>query len=177
MVVEFNRPTEPYYEFHTFFTNHIMILQEYSWTCVEQYFQAQKFYIPSSPRHMEYYKIIQAADSPMKAHCLGRQEKNNPNFNLSAKDKRNVNEMIEQYKDLQIRNDWRTMKNEIMKRALIAKFQQNPDLLEILLHTDDDEIIAYLPSNYYWGVGKTKKGENHLGKLLMQVRKLLSPSI
>lgn len=72
-----------------------------------------------------------------------------------------------------MREDWDIVKQPIMLRIVRAKFQQNPALAEKLLATEDATLIE---GNYwkdvYWGVCDGV-GENHLGKILMQVRKEL----
>ena len=73
-------------------------------------------------------------------------------------------------KRLQLRPDWDVVKFEFMRDFLIQKFVQEPYQTK-LLNTND----AYIEETNYWddhvwgvcdGVG-----ENHLGKLLMKVRK------
>ena len=77
-------------------------------------------------------------------------------------------------KTLVLQENWETEKLIVMKRALILKFSQNPDLLNKLLATED----AYLEEknfhrDFFWGVCDGK-GENFLGKLLMEVREELA---
>lgn len=77
-------------------------------------------------------------------------------------------------KTLVLQENWETEKLIVMKRALILKFSQNPDLLNKLLATGDAYIIE---ENYwkdvFWGVCNGQ-GENFLGKLLMEVREELA---
>ena len=68
-----------------------------------------------------------------------------------------------------LRDDWEEIKIEVMRDLLIQKFAQTP-YREMLLATGD----AYLEeTNYwkdtFWGVCDGV-GQNHLGKLLMQIR-------
>ena len=76
---------------------------------------------------------------------------------------------------IQLREDWEQIKDEEMYKAVLAKFTQNPDLMEKLLQTENTELIEGNTWNdRYWGVDlKTGKGENRLGKILMRVRKEL----
>jgi ribA/ribD-fused uncharacterized protein len=62
--------------------------------------------------------------------------------------------------------DWKEVKEDIMLKALRAKFSQNPDLAEVLLDTGDNRLHEDSPHDQYWGV----KGKDRLGKLLEQVR-------
>jgi len=74
---------------------------------------------------------------------------------------------------LELRHDWEDIKFDVMLYALRYKFSKaNPTLRQKLLDTKD----SYLQeANWWhdkvWGVCmKTGEGENHLGRLLMQVR-------
>lgn len=75
------------------------------------------------------------------------------------------------------RSDWEDIKLDVMLYGLRYKFtNNNPILKQKLIDTGDLHLVEY---NYwndkFWGVClKTGEGENHLGKLLMQVRKEVS---
>lgn len=59
-----------------------------------------------------------------------------------------------------------------MKELIMIKFQ-NPLLKEKLLNTGDALLIeGNTWRDYYWGECKGK-GENHLGKILMEVREII----
>jgi hypothetical protein len=57
-----------------------------------------------------------------------------------------------------------------MKAALLKKFSQNPIILATLQKTGTRLLVESSPGDDYWGIGKNKKGENKLGKMLMEVR-------
>lgn len=64
----------------------------------------------------------------------------------------------------------------IMKIVNIRKFEQNPDIKQRLLEIKGEIIYANDNDTYWgrvWGIGP--KGENRLGKILMEVRKDLMP--
>jgi ribA/ribD-fused uncharacterized protein len=74
-------------------------------------------------------------------------------------------------------NDWEDIKIESMRTALMSKFRQNKDLKEKLLNTGNQNLVE---GNWWgdivWGVclkSNPNIGENHLGRLLMEVRSLL----
>lgn len=72
-----------------------------------------------------------------------------------------------------MREDWDTLKLNVMQEIVFAKFVQNPELRNKLLKTGDLEIIeGNTWGDVYWGVC-AGKGENHLGKILMEVRRRL----
>ena len=76
---------------------------------------------------------------------------------------------------VKLRSDWNDIRLDIMKQILMDKFTRNPELGEKLLATGNAELLE---GNYwhdtFWGVdNKTGVGENHLGKLLMEVRENL----
>ena len=175
-IISFYDPKDSYYEFSNFY-KHKLDIHGFLWSCVEHYFQAAKFYIPTSDRHMEYFNIIQQADSPTKIFMLGRQKKKGgyaSKWIVNKKTNTNkVNDIIDKYDTLKIRDDWDDIKLNIMKEALIAKFTQNQKLKTLLLNTNNASIIEDSPRDSYWGIGKDKNGENMLGKLLMEVREEL----
>lgn len=74
-----------------------------------------------------------------------------------------------------IRDDWEEVKVQVMHKLLQMKFKSEY-LKDMLLDTGDVELIeGNTWGDTFWGVCNGV-GENHLGKLLMQVRSLLSPN-
>ena len=69
-----------------------------------------------------------------------------------------------------IRPDWESLKTEIMREAVLIKFLTHLDIQSILLSTGDRLLVEDSQIDYYWGCGKDKTGQNHLGKILMSVR-------
>ena len=70
-----------------------------------------------------------------------------------------------------LRKDWEQIKISVMREIVKAKFEQNPDLAKKLLSTKD----AYLEEGNTWGDRTwgtvNGAGANHLGRILMEVRK------
>ena len=114
------------------------------WHTTEHYFQAQKF------ADQQYQEKIRAERSPMIAARLGRDRKQ------------------------KLRHDWESVKNNVMKKALVAKFTQHEDLKTLLISTGDAKLIEHTVNDAYWGDGGDGKGQNFLGRLLMQVRDEIS---
>lgn len=73
----------------------------------------------------------------------------------------------------ELRDGWDEMKDNVMRVVVQTKFTQHPDLAEILLATEDKEIIEWAPWDEYWGNGKYGNGKNKLGVILMEVRDIL----
>ena len=68
------------------------------------------------------------------------------------------------------REDWQIVKDDIMRRAVRAKFAQNPELLAKLLATGDARLIEHTSTDAYWGDGGDGTGLNRLGEILMDIR-------
>jgi ribA/ribD-fused uncharacterized protein len=73
---------------------------------------------------------------------------------------------------LKLRKDWDTKKIEVMNFGVREKFK-NELLKKLLLETGKEELIeGNWWNDKFWGVCDGK-GENHLGKILMEVRREL----
>jgi len=57
-------------------------------------------------------------------------------------------------------------KIEVMRKAMLAKFLQNPDLGKKLLATGDSLLLEDSPNDMFWGLN----GENWVGKLVTEAR-------
>lgn len=110
----------------------------------EHYFQAKKF------EYTEHEEAIRLAETPMLAANLGR----------------------ERWRPL--REDWEQVKDNIMRQALQAKFDQHQVLKDILLSTGSCELIEHTTNDSYWGDGGDGAGRNMLGILLMELRQTYS---
>lgn len=76
-----------------------------------------------------------------------------------------------------LRPDWERIKRPIMLQLLLQKFTYNPDLADALRDTGQ----ALLEEGNHWGDtywGTVNgRGQNHLGKLLMQVKEVFRDDI
>lgn len=111
-----------------------------SWPTAEHFFQAQKF------AGTEHEHTVRKAKSPMTAAHLGRSRK------------------------LPLRRDWESVKDDIMRQALRAKFTQHEALCTLLLGTGDAVLVEHTARDSYWGDGGDGTGRNRLGHLLMELR-------
>ena len=125
------------------------------YTTVEHYFQAMK---AKEFNDDEMYAKIMKAKTPKAAKAAGKKVKN---F---------VTEV------------WESKRDEIMEKAVRAKFVQHPELRKQLIDTGDKMIGEANARDMYWGIGtsvdseKSKfpskwRGHNKLGKILMKLRK------
>ena len=79
-------------------------------------------------------------------------------------------------KKVGLRPDWEDIKLDVMFQIVSAKFSQNPELRESLVATGEKELVeGNTWGDTFWGVCDGV-GENHLGKILMRVRKALTPT-
>jgi len=121
---------------------------------VEHYFQAMK---AKEFKDDEIYNKVLKTKTPKAAKAIGKKVKN---F---------------------IQEVWDAKRDEIMEKAVRAKFVQHPELRKELMATGDKLIGEADPRNTYWGIGtsmdleKAKspskwRGQNKMGKILMALR-------
>jgi hypothetical protein len=177
--IYFYSKDKPFFEFSNYFISNFTLNiggNEYTYNCVEVYYQAQKFYNRDDDKSMEYFELISQCDSPQKAKDLGCQRKNRfANKWLINKNKPHlglVNDAIDKYKDVIISQDWESVKDDVMYKGLKYKFR-NENLRTLLISTHPHKIVEDSPKDYYWGIGKDKTGKNMLGELLMELRDVL----
>lgn len=71
------------------------------------------------------------------------------------------------------RSDWKKIRTIVMTRALYTKCKAHESVAEALLLTGDKPLADSSYGEYYWGVGRDGRGENHYGKVLQNVRERL----
>jgi len=109
------------------------------------------------PTSEHYYQAQKVAGTPFEETCR-RAESPRLAFELTRRP------------EVPVRSDWDLVKVDVMRKAIHAKFTQNPDLKEQLLATGDLVIVENSPVDYFWGIGADGSGKNLLGKILMDVR-------
>jgi ribA/ribD-fused uncharacterized protein len=122
------------------FSAHSFDLDGKTWKTSEHYFQAQKYV------NTEFFDKVWAAHSPRQAADIGRN------------------------RDLPRRTDWEDFKEDVMRKALYAKFTSHSQLKDILMSTNNEELVEKTSGDYYWGCGTEGTGRNRLGVLLMELR-------
>ena len=122
------------------FSAHGFILDSFWWPTSEHYFQAQKFVGTTHANHIRNVK------TPKDAARLGRQ------------------------RTRPLRSDWEQVKENVMRKAVLCKFETHEDIRNILLSTGTQELVENAPGDYFWGCGQNGTGQNRLGEILMEVR-------
>jgi ribA/ribD-fused uncharacterized protein len=70
-----------------------------------------------------------------------------------------------------LRPDWDDVKINVMRDIVTAKFEQNPDLMKMLMATKGHDLIeGNTWGDTFWGECPIGKGRNELGKILMSIR-------
>jgi ribA/ribD-fused uncharacterized protein len=153
MTIYFYKVWQPYGCFSNFSPHPIEIQGTY-WPTVEHYYQAQKFV---GSEEAIIIPSIHGASTPEEAATLGRCGTR------------------------KLRSDWEMVKTDVMRAAVLKKFITHREIQEVLLVTDDEVLVENSPTDYFWGCGADKTGQNHLGKILMsvreEIRQLLSLSV
>ncbi len=72
--------------------------------------------------------------------------------------------------------DYKKLAPVLMTRALYTKIQMYEEVREALLAIDTPLIIESSQYDYFWGIGRDQRGENHLGKIWMNIREKLTTS-
>lgn len=76
-------------------------------------------------------------------------------------------------RQVSIRPDWEQVKYDVMSEIVLEKFLTHSDLRQKLIDTGDEELVeGNTWGDQYWGVCNGV-GLNNLGKILMQVRKIV----
>jgi len=122
------------------FSRHTVFLRGKRWPTSEHFFQAMKF------EGTEHEEQVRMAKKPSEAAAMGRDRKR------------------------PLRRDWESVKDQIMLKAVRAKFTQHEDLKATLLATVDAKLVEHTENDNYWGDGGDGSGKNRLGQILMKVR-------
>ena len=118
-------------------------LDEAEWQTIEHYYQAMKFDDPS------YKEKIRVTESIQQVEKLGKS-------------------MFKRK-----RSDWKKVQTTVMTRAVYTQCKTYPEIAENLLETGEQLLVENSQFDYFWGCGRDRRGENHYGKVLMNVRNKL----
>ena len=181
MPIEFYNSIDPYGQFSNFYgitedKNFKLALDGRSWRTTEHYFQSQKFRGQlASKDSLDYADKIAETNTPGKSACLARQKlagQFSSTWVLKPKHPEKIKDLINEskIKGIKIRPDWEEIKDDVMLKALYAKFGQNPKLFQLLRDTDNKQLVEHTSRDSYWGDGGDGSGLNKLGKMLMIIR-------
>eukprot|EP00792_Barthelona_sp_PAP020_P003840 TRINITY_DN1696_c0_g1_i1.p1 TRINITY_DN1696_c0_g1~~TRINITY_DN1696_c0_g1_i1.p1 ORF type:complete len:174 (+),score=33.58 TRINITY_DN1696_c0_g1_i1:68-523(+) len=120
-----------------------VIIDDLLWPTTEHYFQAQKFV------GTEHVELVRNAKTASIAAKMGRSRQR------------------------PLRHDWEEVKDDIMRKALLAKFTQYESLKNLLLSTGSRFLVEHTKNDRYWADGGDGSGRNMLGKLLVELREKL----
>ena len=110
------------------------------------------------------YKGVKYLNSEAAFHAQKQPGREHEFANLSPDQAKKLGRSVK------LREDWEDVKNDIMYEIVYEKFNQNLDLLKLLIDTGDDYLIeGNWWGDTYWGVCKGI-GKNQLGIILMKVR-------
>lgn len=116
-----------------------------------------------------YAELVRAARTPNQSRVLAKQKVGGGYVWRTA-----LNGTITQSHVDGVKADpnWERNKVGIMREVLAIKFQQ-PLAMSRLLETGEAALREASPYDSFWGIGSDGKGENWLGKLLMELRTTL----
>lgn len=139
--IYFHEQNYPYFEFSPYYFYEIRI-HETVWPTVSHYFLGQRF--AGSKLESKIQNCKSASEAMKIAYTPENQD-----F---------------------VRNDWKDVKDSVMKTGLKAKFLQYPEAKHLLLSTGNKLLVHHCNDNY-WGDALDSSGQNMLGKYLMDIRK------
>ena len=121
--------------------------------------------LPKGKDDAKYYKFNTVENAFQASKCLNHEEIKLFTISTPGQAKMIGKRVI-------LRTDWDKIKNGIMLSLLMMKFSCSRKFQELLISIPKDKYIVEMNQwgDTYWGVDRrTFKGQNNLGKLLMQV--------
>ena len=109
-------------------------IDSFTWHSAEQFFQASKF------TDEAIITKIKECSNPFLCATMG------------------------QTREFKIRDDWEKIKVSVMEQAIRARFDQHPDLADILKRSKGT-LYDHSAEDSFWGIGS-----NVTGKILMKIR-------
>lgn len=118
---------------------------------------------------------------PSTEHAYQAAKTNLPEIRKMIRDLDTPSKTKTAAKFLELPENWHTDKLRVMEILLREKFSRHSDLKQKLLDTGDEDLAeGNTWHDNTWGICSCKdcgnQGDNHLGKLLMQIRSELQPT-
>lgn len=129
------------------FSRHEIELDDLCWPSVEHYVQGMQ--LAKAERRQE----VAAAPHPEAAMQLARK--------------------LTRWRPGARRADWDRLKLVYMTRGTYTKARAYAPVREALLETGERAIVETSQYDYFWGCGRDTRGDNHFGRVLMDVRSQL----
>lgn len=140
MITFFKKKDE--HEWMSNFSAHPVRFGDTTYPTAEHAFQAAKF----TQHAYQHSMYISALPTPAQAKAAGKSRKH------------------------QINDHWDTERVDVMRTILRAKLETNSGLAAKLEATGDEELGEANPFDYFWGLGKSGKGKNWMGRIWMEIR-------
>lgn len=135
--------------------------------CIDLFREEYEFLSNFYPAKMEFEGITYySAEAAYQAQKCKNPEEKIRFANMYADQAKRYGRKVE------VRKDWDDIKIDVMRRVVTEKFLQHPRLAVRLVETGDKPLKeGNYRHNVFWGVDyRTGEGENHLGKILMELR-------
>ena len=168
--IRFYDPKAEYFEFSNFYKHKKpIVIDGEKYRTVEHYFQAQK-YSKDVGLNLDFMDLIKKQNTAGQAKMLA-----NPIKSARWAWEKKLKELRQEYeKDIHFdASEWDSSRDDVMLKALVAKFTQDEHCKKILLSTGDAILSENTRRDHYWGNGADLNKVGRLGELLMKVRDMI----
>jgi ribA/ribD-fused uncharacterized protein len=120
--------------------------------------------------------MLEGVKYPSVEHAYMSAKSDDVNWKMFCADSNNTpGQVKKQSKNIKLVDNWDFIKLDVMKNCLVQKYNQEPYKTK-LIETGNQHIQeGNMWNDKFWGVClKTNKGENNLGKLIMEIRNTLN---
>jgi N-glycosidase YbiA len=130
-------------------------------------------YFSGYSAHAIEYKGVVYPTLEHAYHCLRYTDPHIRKEILEARSPEKAWEVSQKYKSMQLR-DFSERKLEVMEKLMRAKLAQHESIQKALRASGDMDIVKHIttgpPADGYWDDGTDGKGENHIGRIWMELR-------
>jgi len=172
-MIRFYRANDEYGELSNFWRHNTPLIYEgKTYATSEHLYQARKHLFKGcSPINKAYADVIRTASTPYKAKLLAKMQclKRFPW-------QRELTATILHFEEQGVLTDpnFHSRSIETMREVITLKFEQDEHCREVLLGTVGFSLVEHTTRDTFWADGGDNgRGENHLGRLLAQLREEL----